>query len=242
MNLPEFSDYIVYVDESGHSAPEVDPYFPCFVLAFCLFGKATYTSRIAPGLQQLKFSFFGHDMVVMHEREIRKAVDDFAFLKNSKLRKEFHEQLNRLVESAEFLVISKCIRKDGNHLPDDNLYHMALQSCLEQLYEKLAELGQLEKITHVVFEKRGKGEDQQLELEFRRICAGENRHQTSYPFVPIMASKQVNSTGLQFADLFARPIGLAFLRPDQVNRAYEIIRSKEINPTNKLTQGELDIP
>lgn len=242
MDLPEFSDFIVYVDESGHAAPEPDPNFPCFVLAFCLFRKTSYTRQIAPEMQRLKFAFFGHDMVVFHEREIRKALDDFAFLKNPKLREEFHQQLNRLIETSEFAVIPKCIRKDGNHLPEDNLYHIALQSCLEALYDKLAELGQVEKTTHVVFEERGKNEDRLLELEFRRICAGENRHQKMYPFVPIMASKKANSTGLQFADLFARPIGLAFLRPEQPNRAYEIIRAKNLKPSTRLTQGELDIP
>ena len=241
MEPQEFSDFIVYVDESGHSAPEPDPNFPCFVLAFCLFRKTSYTRQIAPEMQRLKFAFFGHDMVVFHEREIRKAHGNFAFLKNARLREEFHQHLNRLIEISEFEVLSECIRKDGNHLPDDNLYHIALQSCLEALYEKLAEIGHVERSTHVVFEERGKNEDRQLELEFRRICAGENRHQKIYPFVPIMASKKANSTGLQFADLFARPIGLAFLRPDQPNRAYEIIRSKELKLANRLTQGELDI-
>ena len=42
----------------------------------------------------------------------------------------------------------------------------------------------------------------------------------------VFADKQVNSTGLQIADLIARPIGLKTLRPDQPNRAYEIIEGK----------------
>ena len=242
MNIPEFSDYIVYVDESGHAAPEADPSYPCFVLAFCLFGKNAYIRQVAPGMQRLKFAFFGHDMVVFHEREIRKSSGDFSFLRKPRLREEFHQQLNRLIETCHFKVISECILKDGGHQPHENLYHMALQSCLEELYESLAALAAVEKTTHVVFEKRGKNEDQLLELEFRRISSGENRHQKAYPFVPIMASKKVNSTGLQFADLFARPIGLAQLRPNQPNRAYEIIRKKQLNPKIPLTQGELDIP
>ncbi len=92
----------------------------------------------------------------------------------------------------------------------------------------------------MVFERRGKNEDNLLELEFRRVCAGENKHQTPYPFVPEFASKQMNSTGLQFADLVARPIGLAFLKPGQPNRAYEILSTKDLYPT--FTQTEFDIP
>jgi hypothetical protein len=242
MHLPEFSDYVVYVDESGHAAPEPDPSYPCFVLAFCLFSKNAYINMVAPGMQRLKFAFFGHDMVVFHERDIRKSSGDFSFLKNARLREEFHRQLNRLIETCHFKVISECIVKDGHHQPHENLYHMALQSCLEKLYEALASMDAVDKTTHVVFEKRGKNEDQLLELEFRRISSGENRHQKAYPFIPIMASKMVNSSGLQFADLFARPIGLAKLRPHQSNRAFEIIRKKHLNPELPLTQGELDLP
>ncbi len=242
MNLPEFSDYIVYVDESGHSAPEPDPSFPCFVLAFCLFSKRAYNLQVVPSMQRLKFAFFGHDMVVFHERDIRKSSEAFNFLKNPKLREEFHQQLSRLIETSDFKVISDCIIKEGNHLPHDNLYHIALQNCLEELYETLFSANASDAITHVVFEQRGKNEDRLLELEFRRICSGENRHQQAYPFVPIMASKKVNSTGLQFADLFARPIGLAKLRPEQPNRTYEIIRSKQKISIPALTQGELDMP
>jgi len=36
----EFSDYIVYVDESGdHNLERINPEYPLFVLAFCIFEK-----------------------------------------------------------------------------------------------------------------------------------------------------------------------------------------------------------
>jgi len=41
-------------------------------------------------------------------------------------------------------------------------------------------------------------------------------------FIP----KAANSSGLQLADLTARPIALSHLRPNQPNRAFEIIRTK----------------
>ena len=40
------------------------------------------------------------------------------------------------------------------------------------------------------------------------------------------ARKSVNSTGLQLADLTARPIALMILRPSQANRTYEVIETK----------------
>jgi len=42
----------------------------------------------------------------------------------------------------------------------------------------------------------------------------------------IFADKQVNSSGLQLADLVARPVGLHVLRPKQANRAFEVLKSK----------------
>lgn len=240
MPTETFSDYIVYVDESGHASPEPDPNYPCFVLAFCLFEKGYYRQTLAPSLQELKFRFFGHDMAIIHEREIRKSLGPFAILKNKKIREPFFANLNSLMRQTDFSTIHSVISKDGRHLPEDNLYHIAAQNCLEALREKLQSLGQGEQITHVVFEKRGHHEDQLLELEFRRICSGQNKHKTPYPFVPIFASKKANSSGLQFADLVARPIGNAFLHPQQPNRAYDILKEKDLIPT--LTQGEFDLP
>jgi Protein of unknown function (DUF3800) len=64
------SDYIIYVDESGdHSLTSIDPNYPIFVVAFSIFEKATYAKTIGH-LLKLKFDTFGHDMVVLHERDI----------------------------------------------------------------------------------------------------------------------------------------------------------------------------
>jgi hypothetical protein len=46
------------------------------------------------------------------------------------------------------------------------------------------------------------------------------------PFELIFADKKSNSTGLQLADLIARPIGLHILKPEQPNRAFEVIEGK----------------
>ena len=62
-------------------------------------------------------------------------------------------------------------------------------------------------MTDVIFERRGKKEDNELELEFRRVCDEENPRGAPLPFSIVLASKQINSCGLQLADLIARPIG-----------------------------------
>lgn len=75
-----YSDFIVYVDEAGdHGA--VSREFPVFVLAFCIFRKKEYASWVIPAVHEFKFRHLGHDAVVLHEREIRKAVAPFNFLR-----------------------------------------------------------------------------------------------------------------------------------------------------------------
>lgn len=81
-------------------------------------------------------------------------------------------------------------------------------------------------MTHVVVECRGKKEDNDLELEFRRICAGANQFGIQLPFNVVFADKKINSAGLQLADLVARPIGLSVLRPGQNNRAFDVLKNK----------------
>jgi hypothetical protein len=44
-----FSDYIVYVDESGdHSLQSIDPNFPVFSLVFCIFKKSDFVETVVP--------------------------------------------------------------------------------------------------------------------------------------------------------------------------------------------------
>ena len=229
--MPSYNDYIVYVDESGdHSLEKVDANYPVFVLAFCLFEKDRYLAEVAPNMIRLKFKHLGHDQVVLHEREIRKQSGDFAFLRNAERRGLFFEELNALVEHAPFTLIAVAIRKQEltiRYTDPANPYHLALGYGLERLYRHLSEsLDCREGALHIVFEQRGAKEDRDLELEFRRVCDGHNTRGWRLPFEFVLADKKGNSTGLQLADLVARPIGLRVLRPSQPNRSWDILQRK----------------
>ena len=90
-----FSDYVVYVDESGdHSLASIDAGYPVFVLALCVFHKRHYSEQIIPAVEKLKFNYFGHDSVVLHENEISKQKGAFAFLSHRPTRTAFMERLN----------------------------------------------------------------------------------------------------------------------------------------------------
>ncbi|MDP2275091.1 MAG: DUF3800 domain-containing protein [Archangium sp.] len=225
----KFSDFIVYVDESGdHSMERPDPSYPMFVLAFCVFYKRNYAEQVVPALEKFKFNHFGHDLVVLHEHEIRKETGAFRF-ESRKAKDDFLGELTSIIGRSNFILISCVINKEAlkraGGVPP-NPYNLALSFCLESLHELMDEKKQGARKTHVVFERRGEKEDKELELEFRRICDGANRRGGALPFTIIFGDKRVNSGGLQLADLVARPIGLSVLRPAQPNRAFEILKAK----------------
>jgi len=225
-----YSKYIVYVDESGdHGLRNIDNNYPVFVLAFCIFHKRHYSEMVVPSVEKFKFNHFGHDQVVLHEREIRKEKGAFNFFKNKKEKQDFMFELSEIIEKSNFILVSCTIDKKRlvkNAEFENNPYHTALAICMEALHEFLTEKGQETKKTHVVVECRGPKEDGELELEFRRVCDGQNRFGIQMPFEVLFKDKKAMSTGLQLADLVARPIGLKTIRPQQVNRAFEVLENK----------------
>lgn len=228
-----YSDFIVYVDESGdHSLCTVDPRYPVFGLALCIFRKTTYSEQIAPALRRLKFSTFGHDMVVLHESEVRKRVGAFAALGRER-SDQFLNALTELIAQADFKVLAILIDKRqqpaiGAQPP--NAYHLALSAALEGLFRLLLRAGQRHRIVHVVCEARGLREDAELTVVFQQLCEDAGYARDGIRFEIVIAHKRTNSEGLQLADLTARPLGLSVLRPEQPNRAADIVRRKLVNP------------
>lgn len=235
--MPDFSDYIVYADESGdHGMVNIDPQYPMFALTFCVMRKDAYTAEIVPAMQGFKFGIWGHDTVVLHEHEIRKSLGPFGLLRTDRaLRTRFMDELNALIETAPMTIFASVIHKEkhrAKYANPWNPYEIALHFCMERLHMMLTAEGQHGKTVHVVFESRGAKEDAELELEFRRIAGndshwGYRRHDFSrFDFQPVFIPKAANASGLQLADLTARPIALSQLRPGQPNRAFDIIRPK----------------
>jgi hypothetical protein len=237
-----FGDYIVYIDESGdHNLVEINEAFPVFVLAFCIFRKSIYVENICPNFQNIKFKWFGHDTVIFHEREIRKQLVPFKFLQNVSRRDEFMADVDNVITQSEFTVIASVINKarlKGKYADPGNPYEIGLQFCIERLFRFLREKDQTDRLTHCVFERRGKREDAAIELEFRRICAKGNYEGTDINCLDIQfQEKSANSCGLQISDLVARPIGIKELRASQPNRAYDIIEPKFRKSANGQIRG-----
>jgi Protein of unknown function (DUF3800) len=241
--MAAFADYILYFDESGSAElSHIDPIYPVFVLTCVLVSKADYIARVVPVVQQLKFDFVGHDQLVLHEIDIRKQDGAFLFLRRDPTsRRDFLDRIGQIVEDAPVEVVSAVISKDKlkhRYAQPFDPYEIALQFCLEIVAQRLYWLGQEGREVAAVFERRGLREDEALELAFRRIVTGNTKLKVGsansgrvaslarFEWRPCFVSKKVNSSGLQLADLMARPIGLSVLRPDQHNRAFDTIKKK----------------
>ena len=235
--MPDFSDYIVYADESGdHGLMSIDPEFPVFALVLSVIRKEDYVAEIVPSVQRFKFDFWGHDAVILHEHDISKSKREFTMLLvDPEIRERFYTRLNGLMKATSMTIIATVIDKlrlMEKYANPQNPYAIALGLGMEQLVTMLQKKGQVGKTVHCVFESRGRNEDRKLEAEFRRICcntynnSGGSTGGHQFDFRLIFQPKSANSTGLQLADLTVRPIALQALRPGQKNRAYEIIRPK----------------
>ena len=223
-----FSEYVVYVDESGdHGLVNIDSNYPIFVLCFCVFKKETYSKNIITKLSDIKFKYFGHDSVAIHSHDIRKKEHMFSFLNNRKIESEFIDDINYFIINADFNIISCIIDKKKlkeKYSDQKNPYFLSIKFCLERLY-KFINNESLK--THIIFEARGKKEDDELELEFRRrIDAGSAFMPKNIPFEILIADKKTISAGLEIADLVAHPIGRKILKKDQSNRAFDTFKDK----------------
>lgn len=234
------SDYLIFADESGdHGLVSIDEQFPVFALVFCILRKQDYVQQIVPAMQRLKMAYWGHDQVIFHEHDIRKEKGPFALLRTDReLRERFMAELTGLIADAPMQVIASVIDKHAlkaRYTTPYNPYEVALLFCLERALGVLRARGEMGKRVHVLFESRGRQEDADLELEFRRICdngGGWGYRRVDFrqmQFERLFVDKRSNSTGLQLADLVARPLALRHLRPLQPNRALQALEGKVLN-------------
>jgi hypothetical protein len=239
---------MVFIDESGdHSLTSIDVQYPLFVLTFCIIHKTEYARQIIPSFTDFKMEFFGHDLTVLHSHEIRKPRGDFSILLNPNVREHFMQRLGALIGGTPMTIVAIIIRKQAlkaRYATPQNPYDLALRFGLERVFSFLWANGQKDRVVPLIAESRGRKEDADLELQFRRIT--QNVHSWGLHFMLSIrdigfelrfAVKQTNSIGMQLADLVAHPIGRKILKPEQPNRAYEQFESKLLRNDKGLVQG-----
>lgn len=201
---------LVYVDESGApSSSHTDPNYPIFVMAACVFEPEHYASRLLPAVAALKIRHLGSDSPVLHESEIRKRLGVFNFKGDAQARTAFIEGLSLVIQGCVPLVVAAVVC--GSHSECD-----IEQAALKGLWAGFQ--SHASGPSHWIFERRGKREDAAVSKAFDALRLPGATHE----FVP----KGRGLAGLEMADMLARPIGLSVLRPDQPNRALDVLRTR----------------
>lgn len=224
----KFGKYLVYADESGdHLLKPNDKDFPFFGLVFVIIEREYYANFFVPQLTQLKLKYFPTPDVILHEHDIRKAQGDFAFLSNAIKRENFIRDITELIENTQFTIISAVINKNElqkQYKSPEPPYHLAMKFCLERFKYFLSDKSLANnQESHITFESRGKREDTNLNLAFQMLL---DNKVIPKSFNIKMLSKISNCSGLQLADLVARPIVMNILKPQQQNRAFNTLKSK----------------
>lgn len=224
---------VVYLDETGdHSLELIDKDFPVFGVVLLICDTEVYIQRIIPAVCRLKFDYFGHEGVVLHSREIRRAQGEFGFLTNPSRRQPFYERINRIM-SLDYRLIATFIRKqrhkDRYGDRATHPYELALTFALERLLWLLENEGQSD--VQIVAESRGKREDDELRLSFLQVLNDGTDYVRPERFKKIrfrleFRKKGSNLIGTQIADLAAYPIARYIIDRDKDNPAYEIVRKK----------------
>ena len=204
---------VVYFDEVGNPTLNAsDRDFPVFAIALLICDSDRYVNEIVPRVNALKFKWFGHEGVILHSRDIRKAQGDFGFLTTIGKRSEFYEDLNGVMSGCDYQLISVAIRKDlhvSRYKYPADPYDLALLFAMERLLSVIEDARQTDVM--VIAEKRGQKEDRELHSAFQRIVTrgseyvdGERfrRVRWTLRFLP----KSMNIVGTQMADLAAYPI------------------------------------
>lgn len=138
-------------------------------------------------------------------------------------------ELTSTLQEMPFVLIAGAIHKERfkqRYAVPGNPYAVALKFCMERVYSYLCHHEEADSELHFLVERRGNVEDAELRLVFMRVCDGRNHWERTPGFSIEFIDKKANLAGLQVADLVSTPIGHHVYRPEQPNRAFEMIRKK----------------
>lgn len=224
------TDYLAFLDECGdHSLTKIDQDFPIFVLSLVLVRREDYCGRILPELNSLKLCYWDHEGVNLHSRDIRKASGPFSILQRSEMRTRFMGELSHLMDILPYELFIVCIHK-GNlrnqYVNAENPYELALTFVMERVIHWMEQNNQAS--LPILAEARGNNEDNALKAAFFDLTASGTCYISSERFqnrrFPLQFhDKRKNIAGIQLADLCAHPAARNILKPEQPNRAFEVI-------------------
>ncbi len=231
------NDSMVFIDECGPHSVAAPATFPVFTLAAVVVGRQHYDDVLDLQWRGWKATKLGSGDARVHEPDVRKREGRFAGEHGAAVV----DSLRDFLEAAEFGVVACAINRVEYKkvaFPDpldatlpDHMYLFAM----DVLFERIAMV--LDKrfpggTAEVIVESRGPREDALLQYEFARL----HLDGTSYigdaffrtrlrPGITFLGKTQ-NCTGLQLADLVARPISEKVADPAGTPERWPEVRTK----------------
>jgi len=247
----------VFLDECGSHSLTTTQGFGAFVLSAVIIAPEQFDA-IDKEWKQWKVQELGRDAST-HEPDVRGGKGPFWFNGDRKRRASARESLARKLTELDFTGIACVVVRDkyedvyGKDAMDaslpDHIYLMALDFLAERIVLALdREFGGA--IGRVYAESRGPREDATLQYEFVRLQLDGTSYISDswfrYQLIPGIEfrSKEDNLTGLQLADLLARPCGEKVMDPTSTPDRWPELREKlcQSNETEHSILGLKIVP
>ncbi len=227
--------YLLFLDESGdHGLGNIDSGFPVFVLCGIIASENSYT-QIKKEMNTLKQDLWKNKNVIFHSRDIRKCNDEFKILFDLKIKEEFYNRINSIVQHSDYSILSSGIQKEKyihryGKLSSD-VYEIALSFIVERAVFYLDDIVEEDKSLEIIIEKRGLKEDAKLNEHFNRLLSWGTGYVSAnrlknYKMKITFEYKDKNINGLQLSDLVAYPIARHIISPKRVNPAFDQFSDK----------------
>jgi hypothetical protein len=195
--------------------------------------------------KDFKARALGSPDVIVHEPDVRKADEPFYSHRTYKLA-----EMRRTIAALPFTVVTVVVHRDDylqdyglgpiDSSPPAHIYWMALDFLMERVAMAL-DIQFKGASARIVAEARNPLQDTELQYEYARLLI----HGTSYiwggwfrrTFPPgvTFEPKVTNSTGLQLADLTARPVGVKVLNKRRNPYLWKEVQAKMCPARSKLT-------
>lgn len=235
---------IMFLDESGdHSLEKIDPQFPVFCLAGCIFDETEYVQNSKSKIDAFKTRYFNNPSIILHSREIRKCEGIFNILLNKNTKEVFYKDLDNLMLQLPFTVLASVILKQKlkeQYADPANPYALSLEFIMERFLYFLEENND---IGYISVESRDPKSNTDLLTAFTEtinngswineihIVAERFQHKIQKM---IFVTKQQNENGHQIADLVAYPIAKYGIDSKKQNPAFEVIKPKFRSKGDKI--------
>ncbi len=218
---------LIFIDECGTSSLAAPDPFNAFVVAAIIIREEDYP-KLNKQWKRWKHWNLGSAKKTIHEPDLRRGIGPFFFRRDTEKRSKVIQSLSDLIAKLDFAAVA-CVVNRPEYVAEFGLNSMDISlpehpylMTLDFLMERIVLILDTQfdgAPAHIIAEARGPREDALLQYEYVRlqidgtsyISPSWFRQQLS-PAIEFKTKKD-NCSGLEIADLFARPCGEKILDP-----------------------------